>query len=273
MIIDFRVRPPYKSLGEGALWDLPRRESFAARFGCGISASIRERSMDLFLAEMAAAGITQAVVQIRLSIGMQNADLAELLQQYPDKFIGMIGVDPWQREQAMTDIQRYVLEGPASGIIIEHGFCQPALGADCGINYPLYALCEEKQIPVTLSFGGFLGPTVEHNAPKLIDQVAADFPGLKLIIAHGGWPFVQEMAHIAFNRPNLYLSPDIYAVNVPGSSDYLAMMNYFVPEKMIFGSAYPVIAMGDMVRYYKDKLAPAVYEQIMYRNAARVLGL
>lgn len=273
MIIDFRVRPPYKSLGEGALWNLERRLSFAARFGKGLSPSIEQRSMELFMQEMDEAGIERGVVQVRLSIGMKNADLIDLLQQYPERFSGMIGVDPWQIEQAFLDIRQYILNGPATGIIIEHGFCAPPIKANDVLNYPIYELCQKEQIPVTLSFGGFLGPTVDHNLPEMIDQVAAAFPELTLIIAHGGWPYVQEMAHIAFNRKRLYLSPDIYAVNVPGSVDYLAAMNYFVPEKMVFGSAYPVIALKDMVEYYQAHLSEAVYEQIMYQNAAEILRL
>lgn len=42
---------------------------------------------------------------------------------------------------------------------------------------------------------------------------------------------------------------------------------------MIFGSAYPVICMKDMVDAYKEMLAPEVYEQVMYENAARILKL
>jgi len=273
MIIDFRVRPPYKSLGEGALWNIERRKWFSHKFGMGISPSIEQLSMDLLIKEMDEAGIEKGVVQVRLSIGMKNEDMMDLLQEYPGRFIGMIGVDPWKTEQAFADIEKFILNGPATGIIIEHGFCKPVITADDGRNYPIYELCQRKHIPVTLSFGGFLGPKVDTNAPHMIDQVAADFPDLTLVLAHGGWPYVQEMAHIAFNHKNLYLSPDIYAVNVPGSVDYLAAMNYFIPEKMIFGSAYPVIGMKDMVDYYKEKLSDEVYHQVMYQNAANILQL
>ncbi len=273
MIIDFRVRPPYKSLGEGALWNLERRQSFAKRFGKEIAESTKQKSMELLLKEMDEAGVDKGVVQVRLSIGMKNDDLAALLQEYPHRFVGMIGVTPHDIQTAFADIERYIIKGEATGIIIEHGFCTPPLAADDGKNYPIYELCQRLNIPVTLSFGGFLGPTVDHNAPSMIDHIAADFPDLTLILAHGGWPYVQEMAHIAFNHKNVYLSPDIYAVNVPGSTDYLGAMNYFIPEKIIFGSAYPVIAIKDMTEHYKQMLSADVYEAVMYQNAAKVLKL
>ena len=273
MIIDFRVRPPYKSLGEGALWNLERRKSFAARFGKGISPSIEEKSMDLLIQEMDECGVDKGVVQVRLSIGMKNEDLASLLEEYPDRFIGMIGVTPWDVETALADIDKYVVNGNATGIIIEHGFCNPPITADDERNFPIYEMCQKLNIPVTLSFGGFLGPKVDHNAPPMIDTITEAFPDLVLILAHGGWPYVQEMAHTAFNHKNVYLSPDIYAVNVPGSVDYMAAMNYFIPEKMIFGSAYPVIGMKDMVDHYKEYLFPEVYAQIMYENAKKVLKI
>ena len=273
MIIDFRVRPPYKSMAEGALWNMERRRSFAKRFGKGVSDSIEKKSMDLLIQEMDENGIDKGVVQVRLSIGMKNEDLASLLDEYPDRFIGMIGVTPWDIDQAFADIDKYVVNGKATGVIIEHGFCNPPITADDGRNYPIYELCQRLNIPMTLSFGGLIGPYVDHNSPKMIDKVAKDFPDLIMVLAHAGWPSVQEMAHIALNRPNVYLSPDIYAVNAPGSTDYLGMMNYFIPEKMIFGSAYPVICMKDMVDAYKEMLNPDVYDQVMYENAAKILKL
>lgn len=278
MIIDIRVRPPFKSIKEHYLFNTARRKSFASRFGLGISPSIEEKSMDLFIQEMDEAGITKAIVPMRKYAaegleGMDNNDLNALLATYPDRFIGFAGIDPLDGVAALAEIQQFVVEGKCSGILLEPGYCQEPLYLSDKRMYLIYEFCQMHHIPILMSFGGFVAPNSDYNRPTLVNQVAGDFPDLRITLAHGGWPFAQEMCHIAFNWKNIYISPDIYAINVPGSQDYLAAANYFVPEKMIFGSAYPVLSMQDTVDYYRAHLLPEHFEQVMYQNAQRFLGI
>ena len=135
-------------------------------------------------------------------------------------------------------------------------------------------MCQQHGIPVFLSFGGYVAPDLTYNSPFIIDRLALDFPSLKLVIAHGGWPFVTEICHVAFNRENVYLAPDLYTMNVPGNRDYLAAANYFIPEKFLFGTAYPCVSMQQAVDYYRNwGLRPEVLPKVMYQNAADVLGV
>lgn len=273
MIIDFRLRPPYKTLGLDPLWIPERREGFNYHWRKGSSESIEMKSMELLIKEMDALGVDKGVVPVRIANGMKNEDLAELLKEYAGRFIGFIGVTPWEMEKAFADIQKHIIEGEATGVFIEPGMCTPKITADDEIIYPIYEKCQELNIPVLLSFGGFVGGKVDYNLPSMIDRVAVDFPNLIMIIGHAGWPYVVEMSYVAFNKPNVYLSPDIYAVDIPGSDGYIRAMNGFISEKMIFGSAYPAISLKDMIDAYKNMIDPEFYEQVMYKNAMKVLKL
>lgn len=154
------------------------------------------------------------------------------------------------------------------------GFCSTPLYANDQRIYPIYELCQQHGIPVFLSFGGYVAPDLTYNSPFIIDRLALDFPSLTLVIAHGGWPFVTEICHVAFNRENVYLAPDLYTMNVPGNRDYLASANYFIPEKFLFGTAYPCVSMQEAVDYYRNwGLRPEVLPKVMYQNAADVLGI
>lgn len=276
-IFDMRLRPPFGSICQG-MFNTPGREiflpeAFARRFGMHIAPSARQRSMELFLAEMDEAGITAGAVLIRRSTGMDNADLAELERRWPGRFVGVAGVDPlapgW-REEA----ERLLKAGTARALLVEPGFCRPALKADDRRLYPLYETCQADDIPLFMSFGGFVAPDLSYTDPMLIERVALDFPHLRLVLAHGGWPHVAAICHVAFEREGIYLAPDLYTMNVPGSRDYLDAANTLVPEKFMFGTAYPCVDMREAVDYYlRWGLRADVVERVMYGNAARFLGL
>lgn len=276
-IFDMRLRPPFGSICEG-MFNNPGRElfepeSFAHRFGMTIGESARQKSMDLFIEEMDEAGITAGAVLIRRSTGMDNGDLEKLDALWPGRFVGVAGIDP-HAPDALAEIDRYVVNGVARAVLVEPGFCRPALRADDRVIYPVYEKCQDENIPVYISFGGFVAPDLSYTDPMIIERVALDFPKLKLVIAHGGWPYVGGICHVAFEREGVYLAPDLYTMNVPGNRDYLDAANYLIPEKFLFGTAYPCVDMRQAVAYYmRWGLRPEVMEGVMYGNAARLLGL
>ena len=287
MIIDMRCRPPFGGFLNPALCDLYITDAivaFSKRFGMTPTPAVLEKSMDLFIQEMTEAGVDKAVVPIRITPGglateksdnlhMDNDDLLKLYELYPDKIIGIAGMNLMNPEIALADIDRYVLNGPCQGVIVEPGFnFQPLLPNDDGI-YPIYEKCEKNNIPVLISCGGYTAPSYEFHKPCYIEDVAKTFPKLKISLGHAAWPWTTEIAHVTFKYDNLYISPDLYLMNAPGSQDYIAAANYFIPEKIIFGSAYPVIALKDMTEHYKQMLSADVYEAVMYQNAAKVLKL
>lgn len=273
MIIDFRNRPPYASIAGSILYDRGRREKMAPRFGMHLAPSVLDKSMSLWEQELDEAGIDRAVALIRRATGMRNDDLTELIAAYPDKVIGLVGIDPEDGQAALEDIDRYVLQGPAAGIVMELGKCRMPLMADDERLYPLYEKCQAARVSVTLGFGGFVAPNYPYFDPMSIWRLTGDFPQLSVILAHGGWPYVNEICHVAYQRPNLYISPDIYAMNIPGADGYFAAANYLLPDQMIFGSAYPIVSMREAVDYYRSRLSKEALPKVMGLNALRALGI
>ena len=156
---------------------------------------------------------------------------------------------------------------------MEPGKCKEPMHANDKRIWPIYELCQKENIPVLLSFGGFIPPALGYNEPYEIEEIAVAFPDLKLVVCHAGWPFVQEMIHVAFFRKNVYLVPDMYMVNCAGAQDYIAAANYMLQDKIILGSAYPILSMKENAEYVKSHVRPEVWEKISYKNAANVLGL
>lgn len=272
MIIDFRIRPPFGGFRESELFCVEDRENFSSKFGFEVPESLRQKSIEILLQEMDEAGVDKAVVPARKLYHVTNDDLLVLLEQHGDRFYGMAGIDPLDGEKALQEIDKYILNGPCVGVTMEPGYCATPLMADDKRIYPIYKKCEENHIPIFLSFGGLVGPLVEYNDPIIVDRVAHDFPELVLILAHGGFPYATQACYTAFKNKNIYLVPDFYATRVPSGDEYMKATSY-IPNKIIFGSGYPVQPVGGMLQYYREHLSEEAFARVSYENAAHILGL
>lgn len=75
-------------------------------------------------------------------------------------------------------------------------------------------------------------------------------------------------------RGNLYVSPDMYMINTPGSADYIMAANFILRDKMLFGTAYPFVDFQSGVNYYKNcGIKEENLPLIMYENAAKLLHI
>jgi len=272
--IDFRVRPPYGSFKDNFLFSEEYLTKYSNQYGFDNPKSAVNRSMELLLSEMDKSNVEKAVVPLRKFGGsLDNADLANMMQEYPGRFVGLAGIDPLDKD-ALQDIDDYVVNGPCYGVNMEPGLCNPAMVANDTNIYSIYEKCQSNHVPVVLSYGGFCHETLQLNNPEHIDQLAVDFPDLTIIVIHGGWPHVAAMCSVALNRPNVYLSADCYLIRTPGYQDYITAANYFLKNKLIFGSAYPLLPICDAVNFYLNcGIREEVLPNIMYNNAAKALSL
>jgi len=279
LIIDMRSRPPFGCFLNTNLFDNETEDklsphNFAKRFGMQFAQSARERSMELYLKEMEKSGITTAVVPMRKKQKGDNDTLVQLLKQYPGKFVALAGINPTSGDDALQEIKQYVLDGPCQGIIMEPAWLVKPIFANDTQIYPIYQFCQENKIPVCLSYGGFHSGTVEYNNPIYIDMLLSDFPKLKLALCHAAWPWVGQAVHLAYKYDNAYLSPDIYAIHAAGGIEYLNAANYMLYDKIMYGSAYPIVDMEGSVRYYQAGfLREEILPNVLYSNAKVFLNL
>jgi predicted TIM-barrel fold metal-dependent hydrolase len=253
-----------------------RRDGITRQHGMEPAASAQAKSMDMLLAEMDQAGDTCGVVMGRYSGlygSVSNSDVAEIVRSWPGRFVGVGSIDPVERKRAIAQIDEAIALG-LKGINLEPGAYPQPLYSDDRRLYPIYAYCEDRNIPVTIMAGGSAGPDLSYTDPVHVDRVAADFPQLRIAITHGAWPWVNEILHVAFRRPNVYLSPDQYLCNMPGMDDYIRAANGFLADRFLYASSYPFIGVQRYAEWFRRlPIEPELLPQLMYSNAARFLGL
>lgn len=277
-IIDIRMRPPFKPyLGEGGMYDMNFTHPFStnqfySRFGMNLSEAMRTGSMEALFAEMDRTGDVTGVVSVRVNKnGYENDPLVDLLAQYPNRFLGACGIPSDDAETAIATIQKYIENGPCITPFMEPGF-NDILFDDERI-FPVYEYCEQHNIPMLISFGGFHGVTSEYCNADHVVPVAKTFPNLRMCLCHGGWPHVENAVRVAYQYANVYLSPDIYALHAAGAQSYIEAANYMLRDKFVYGSAFPCVDLESSVAHYLKVLRPEVVEDVMYNNAARFLGI
>jgi len=277
-IIDFRLRPPLRGYLNTIMYsNAPRRDAATERHGMTPAPSAVAQSTELLLAEMDKAGITRGVMTGRTSGGFYgsvgNEDLIAIARAHPDRFIGVPSIDPADRHAAIRQIEDAHAAGLV-GVNIEPGTYAVPMKADDGRLYPIYAYCEDNEIPVIMMAGGNAGPDLTFTHPEHLDKVARDFPGMKLAISHGGWPWVTEILHIAYRRHNIYVSPDQYLCNMPGMDDYILAARGYLAERFLYGSSYPFLPADECATWFRSlSFDETTLEKLMHRNAEAFLGV
>ena len=148
--------------------------------------------------------------------------------------------------------------------------------------YPLYEVIAEARLIALFHSGttgigagmpGGGGVRLKYSNPMCIDDVAADFPELDIILAHPSFPWQDEALAIAVHKPNVYI--DLSGWSPKYFPEILIQYtNTRLKNKMLFGSDFPLIApdrwLADFEKLpIKDDVRPLVLKQ----NAAKLLGL
>ena len=276
-IIDFRIRPPYKSFCDMVMYSSPdRRDNFTRQLGLTPSPAAQQQSVPLLLKEMDDAGVDMGVVVGRNSgfLGSVSNDIVlEFTQAYPGRFIPVASIDVTNRKNAILQIDAAVAAG-FKAINIEPGAYANPMYTDDRRLYPIYAHCDDRNLPVIIMTGGNAGPDISYTQPATLDRVLADFPTLRIVASHGNWPWVSEILHVAFRRPNLFISPDMYLVNMTGMDDYVRAANGYLADRFLYASSFPFCGVKDYKEWYCTLgIKPENLEKTMYKNAANLLGI
>ncbi|TEA76934.1 amidohydrolase family protein [Allopusillimonas ginsengisoli] len=282
-IIDMRCRPPLPEFR--AYFDIPRISWHGARTGAAeVSPAFVQGSMDLFFEEMDQAGVEIAVVQGRNSpavfMGKQfnaafipNERLAEIQDKYAGRFACFAGIDVSNTaHNAVEETVRSVKTLGLKGIFIEPGRQIQSTPDDERV-FPVYEKCIELGVPVNLMSGPYAGADIGVSDPLYVDRLCTRYPELKVILGHGGYPYVQQILGVAFKHTNLYVSPDMY-VFAPGGKAYIEAANGALRDQIIYGSAYPL---RPIIQTVKDTLALGMSTEseraYLELNARRLLDI
>jgi len=234
-------------------------------------------TLEEMVAEMDAANVQQVMVSGADSrrvngLLVENEWVAGLAQRLPGRVIAGVGIDPLR---PIMDVVREI-----ESLVRNHGFFFLKLfpySVDLQPQdrrfYPIYAKCCELDIPVWTQVGHTAGlmPS-EPGRPIHLDRVALDFPDLRIIGAHIGWPWEQEMIAMALKHPNVYISTCGHAPDHwPAAFTQFALTRG--KRKVIFGSNWPYIPYSRYFKKFDEIGFTPEGEQLFLRdNLLRVLG-
>ncbi|RZN38779.1 MAG: amidohydrolase [Methanophagales archaeon ANME-1-THS] len=224
MIIDARVRPPYKSLQQ-VLAPTPGARPAVKRSplvsGYERPPSMTQKSLELFMAEMDDAGIHKAILVGRQAGHrmVSNDDIAELRDTYPDRFpVALAGINGSDLVVALHEIERSITDLGCQGIAVDPGWWVPPFYVDDKRLYPLYKRCAELGGVLYLTCSLMQGQYPVLAEPFRIQRVANDFPTLRIVVVHGAFPFTHEMLGVMIANAslgNLWVLPDFFQF-IPG---------------------------------------------------------
>ncbi|GAA3389145.1 amidohydrolase family protein [Cryptosporangium minutisporangium] len=211
---------------------------------------------------------------------LSNEEIADLAAAHPDVLIPFGSIDPARGVAGIRAARRLVEEHGVRGFKFHPSF-QNFLPNDPSV-YPLYAEIESLGVPALFHTGqtgigaglpGGRGIKLRYSDPMLIDDVAADFPGLTIIMAHPSVPWQDAAISVATHKANVY-------IDLSGWSP-----KYFPPQlvhaisrqlkhKVLFGSDYPLLRPERWIRDFETlDVKPDVRPLVMKENAVRALGL
>ena len=211
-----------------------------------------------------------------------NDEVARLIKKFPDVFIGgWAMIDPWKGKAAIKELERCVKELGLMGLKFQQA--AQAFFPNDRRFYPLYEKCVELKIAVsfhtgTTGFGagmpGGYGVRLKYTKPiPYIDDVAADFPQLTIVMIHPAWPWHEEQIAVLLHKANVYADLSGWAPKYFPES-IKREVNGRLQDKFMFGSDYPEIPPKRWLEEFEGGgYKPEVVEKVLYKNARRILNL
>ena len=215
-------------------------------------------------------------IRVPESFEVPYESVHKVCSEYPDRFSGLAGIDPFSGMQGLRDLENAVNEMGFVGAHLYPHWCE--LPPNHRKYYPYYAKCSELGIPIMMQVGHNLVYSRKRRLPSVgkpiyLDQVAIDFPELKLIGIHIGIPWTEEMISMCWKHENVFTAGDAYAPKYWPES-YVHYANSYGQKKVLFGTDWPVI---DPVRAVEEfnqlNFRESASQRILRENALEVFNL
>ena len=210
---------------------------------------------------------------------IRNEEIAEAAREHGDVLIPFASVDP-ARPDAVGRARRLIDEHGVKGFKF-HPNLQAFFPDDHAV-YPLYEVIAEAGLPALFHSGhsgigtglpGGGGFRLKYSNPMCVDDVAADFPELQIVLAHPSFPWQDEAISVCLHKANVWIdlsgwSPKYFPPQL------VQYANTQLRTKVLFGSDFPLITpdrwLADFAEApFKDEVRPLVLKE----NAAVLLGL
>lgn len=209
-----------------------------------------------------------------------NEEVAEVAAENADVLIPFASIDPHKGKMGVREARRMIEDYGVRGFKF-HPSAQGFFPND-RMAYPLYEVIADAGLPALFHTGqtgagagtpGGMGIRLKYSNPLHLDDVAADFPSLTIIMAHPSFPWQDEALAVATHKAHVYIdlsgwSPKYFPPNL------VQYANSLLKDRVLFGSDFPVLTPD---RWMKDfdtlPIKPEVKPLILKANAAKLLKL
>ncbi|HYX68680.1 MAG TPA: amidohydrolase family protein [Terriglobales bacterium] len=240
------------------------------------------RSPKAFLKHLDKVGVERAVLINYVApevIGFTpevNPWIAKYVSEDPKRLIACGSLHPRHTQNVLADMEQIVRLGirmikvhPPHQLLYPNDYLNGVKELEI-----LYRAAEANGIPVMVHTGTsiFPGARNKFGDPIYVDDVAVDFPKLKILLAHGGRPLWMHTAFFLVRRhPNVYL--DISGIPPKALLKYFPRLEE-IAEKTLFGTDWPGPGVPDMQKNLADfralPLSAAAQEQILSKTALSI---
>jgi len=207
----------------------------------------------------------------RLIWDVSVQEVKDIIDEGPDKFCGLYGINPLTRMDGVREMEMAVREYGFVGAYIH---CYEFGPINDKMWYPFYTKCIELDIPVTAQIGhsGGIQPSA-NGRPILVDDIACDLPELKFVASHTGWPWVEEMVAVAWKHPNVYIGTGGHMPKYWDPS-LLRFINTRGKNKVMWGSDVPFFDVRKMIAQIEELgLQEEVKAKLLRENAVQLFKL
>jgi len=214
---------------------LLNRDQYAQSIGYlfkDLNKKFKPHSQEKLAKEMDEAGIDKAIL---VTDQTEPEWVLKAIEKYPDRFIGAQSINPLEGMEAVRKLERAVKN---------YGFKAANTAAfrtqkpyNDKVYYPIYAKCIELDIPIRMTVG-IPGPRVpgEVQNPIYLDEVCWFFPELKIVMSHGGEPWVFTCVKLMLKWPNLYYMTSAFAPS-HYPQEIIHYLNTRGTDKVMFATA------------------------------------
>jgi len=213
-----------------------------------------------------------------------NDLVASYVGRHPEKLVGFACLDP--TEPDYLDEMHRCFEGLRFRGLKLAPIYQNYHPMDERMR-PVYGYCEKRGIPVLIHQGATFArrAPLKYALPIQIEDVALEYPELRIVIAHLGHPWIEEALMVIRKHPFVYA--DISALYYRPWQFYNALLSaveYGVAEKLLFGSDFPFATPADSIAGLRNvnqvichaplpRVSEEVIEEILGRDTFRLLGI
>lgn len=175
-----------------------------------------------------------------LEADSSNERVASYVRQHPEKLIGFAGIDPANPREAVEAMRHARQSLEMRGVAVAPAAQDFHPTASTALK--VYEAADELGLPVLFHSGPHMTARskMEYARPVLLDEVAREFPGLKLVVAHLGYPWIAETLVLLAKHENVFADVS-WILHQPWEAyqALLAASQYGVTGKLLFGSGFP----------------------------------